>query len=668
MRERDTAGYAVELHGRARARVVGRDHEESVLRRALSRAADGPVLVCVIGAAGVGKSALTTLLRLEAQSAGHRVAWISGEAIDSNSAGIEAALAERKLAFESLGRGDAPDVLVIDAFEELEEVGSWLFTEALPRAGRRLLTVLTSRRRLPTPLRTDLGVASILEELELTPLDAETSSALLRLHGVDTRHHPALHAMTGGLPLALTLVAARHLRGDVEKLFEAVPSDVVRELAIAFLRDTRSAAQRNALYALCLVRSLDQALLAALVEGPAAELFDFLHELSFVTETPEGLIPHALVREALHRDHYQRDPAAAERMAVAAAEQSVSRLRRDELNVYRHRLLDALYALREHGKLRELEMQAVAGTYLEKITFDNAPEAMKWIRHHEGEESAALLLAVLEAGAYHGFIVRNAHDGQFEGIAGVVDLTVAPPERVAEDPMLRAAKALTEGMPGHVGAFRWFFQRETYTEVGPQMAPMVFSGPAISWSSETLCRVVVFAPSPPEAWNTIAAPSRMKLVGPEFEMNGRRHQCYVRELVPPGPLVHQDAILADMALDMAMLWAGLEAPSAARAVDQDEVREALALLRRPEELRSCRLARALPEPTASVREFLERAVADLSAHAAYAEFGTVLRVTYFDESPKQRAAAVDLGLPYGTYRHHLRRAIELLTLQIRGEL
>lgn len=674
--------YARELHGRAKARLVGRAREESVLRRALARAAEGPALVCVIGDAGVGKSALASLLRLEAQATGHRVAWISGESIDANIAGIEAALAERRLAFESLGRAAKPDVLVIDAYEELTDVSSWLFTEALPRAGRRLLTVVTSRRPLQTSVRTDLGVASILEELRLRSFDSETSSALLELHDIPPGHHRTLHAMTQGLPLALTLVAERHRRGDDEELPEVVPSEVVRELAIAFLRETRSVDQRRALYALSLVRCLDQGLLEAIVGGPAQELYDMLRELSFVSESPAGLMPHALVREALHRDHHLRDPAGAQEMATAAAQQILSQVPSDDLNRYRRCLLDALYALREHGRLRELEMQAVATTYMEPVSLDNAPELMRWIRQHEGDESAALLPAALEARAYHGFIVRDAHDGQFEGVSGIIDLTLAPDALIDSDPVLRAAREATQSIRGRIGVFRWFFQRDTYTEVGPQMAPMVFSGPAISWSSENLCDAVVFAPTPPEMWTPVAPPCRMELIGPEFEMGGRRHQCYVRELAPPGATGDRNELLASTTLDMAMLWAGLELMPKDGAqleadVDVEDVREALALLRRPDLLGQSKLASALGDPApgdaaagnaSRLTDLLKQAVAELSRRPSLEEFATVLRVTYLEPSVKQRAAAADLGLPYGTYRHRLRRAIELLTLTIRGEL
>ncbi|MNC95803.1 hypothetical protein D3C83_130050 [compost metagenome] len=42
----------------------------------------------------------------------------------------------------------------------------------------------------------------------------------------------------------------------------------------------------------------------------------------------------------------------------------------------------------------------------------------------------------------------------------------------------------------------------------------------------------------------------------------------------------------------------------------------------------------------------------------------MLRATYLSSSPKQIAAAVDLGLPFGTYRYQLRKAQELLAREL----
>jgi hypothetical protein len=93
------------------------------------------------------------------------------------------------------------------------------------------------------------------------------------------------------------------------------------------------------------------------------------------------------------------------------------------------------------------------------------------------------------------------------------------------------------------------------------------------------------------------------------------------------------------------------------------LRAALADLRRPHRLATSELARAVGGVPA-LRATIEHACDALAREPGYVESARVLRATYFGPVQKQHAIAADLGLPFGTYRHHLRRAIAELLAEL----
>ena len=93
------------------------------------------------------------------------------------------------------------------------------------------------------------------------------------------------------------------------------------------------------------------------------------------------------------------------------------------------------------------------------------------------------------------------------------------------------------------------------------------------------------------------------------------------------------------------------------------LRAALPLLQRPRELDRNALVEsklAAGEGATGLVRAVEAACARLEASPGYAGSGRLLRVTYLGTAVKQEAAAAELNMPFGTYRHRLRRAIEEL--------
>jgi hypothetical protein len=97
------------------------------------------------------------------------------------------------------------------------------------------------------------------------------------------------------------------------------------------------------------------------------------------------------------------------------------------------------------------------------------------------------------------------------------------------------------------------------------------------------------------------------------------------------------------------------------------VRQALRAWNRPESLRrsalaGCRLVDGAgsADPVTDVRDLLKDGIQQLGREQAFARFHRAAVATYLQGAPSQAAAAARLGLPFGTYRRHLTRAIELL--------
>jgi DNA-directed RNA polymerase specialized sigma24 family protein len=95
----------------------------------------------------------------------------------------------------------------------------------------------------------------------------------------------------------------------------------------------------------------------------------------------------------------------------------------------------------------------------------------------------------------------------------------------------------------------------------------------------------------------------------------------------------------------------------------DAVKEALRSYTRPDELEHNPLLRSAIVDTPSadaLRARLDEALDALGTHGADQKQRRALMVTYLRGAPTQEVAAERLGIPFGTYRRHLKRGTERL--------
>ncbi|MDA0185210.1 winged helix-turn-helix domain-containing protein [Solirubrobacter phytolaccae] len=250
----------------ARRPLVGRDAELAALRTL--HTPGGPLVAVVHGVAGTGKSAL-----LRAFAAEHdHVTVVDGRAVEPTPEGFLAAAGETP-----------PQLLIIDTFERLRLLDDWLRHTYFPSLPETTRIVIATRDKPGAVWRASFG--EYLHVIGLGPLAPADAHAVLEQHGLDPQQAAEVNRFVRGHPLSLQLAAsARREHPD------AVIPTVTQELAHLYL-DGLDAPTRAALDQACVLRRVTRSLLP---DG-----YERLEPLPFVELTPEGLVIHDTVREAV---------------------------------------------------------------------------------------------------------------------------------------------------------------------------------------------------------------------------------------------------------------------------------------------------------------------------------------------------------------------------------
>jgi DNA-binding CsgD family transcriptional regulator len=305
-----TRTIAERLEESAGRGFVGREPELAVLSSAVAGAEAPFVAAFVHGPGGIGKSRL-----LHAWRAGSvpGVRWIAldGRDVEPTPRGLRSALG-RELGLPAerpdtaaIGEAIAADqrrtVIVIDTYEVLGLLDSWLRTTFLPALPASVTTVLAGRDRPSAAWHAAPGWAGLVADLPLAPLSPDDAVHLLRDHGLDGEQAARANAFAHGNPLALVLAAAG-LHADpgavfpppglLDSLLERLPSGAVPLVE-----------------AVSTVRRVTEPILRALLDvDDAREAFDTLRALPFTEPGADGLLLHDVVRDAVGRDLALRDP------------------------------------------------------------------------------------------------------------------------------------------------------------------------------------------------------------------------------------------------------------------------------------------------------------------------------------------------------------------------
>ncbi|MGW6918178.1 ATP-binding protein [Kitasatospora sp. NPDC054939] len=637
---------------------VGRDEELGCFARALAGDPEAPFAFYVFGPGGIGKSTLLRRLADGARAAGRTPLELDGRFVSRDPADFERTAAPLL---------DTPGtILFVDSFEHCQWLENWLWQRFLPRAAEHTLVVLAGRLAPQPQWSADPAWAGLLDVRELEPFSEDQARTLLATAQVLPQLRERVLRFAGGNPLALSLAAAAREADWTREGVWAPSADVLRTLLSGLIGEVPTPAHRRALEVAAQAYSTSEELLAAVLpEEDAHLLFAWLRDLPFMEPTHRGLHPHDAARETLAADLRWRAPNAFVTMRHRLAEEYLRLLREaPEERVWT--VTDELFHLfREHELIARLRTWSredeVHDRPLDPADLD---AVLRMAAETEGPASAELVRYWAQRQPQAFSVYRLVGTGRIVAFTARLALPApADPEDLATDPVVRAAWEYTDATdpvrPGeHIGISRFTVYPERYQV--PSRVIDLSSSRAQAESARARGRAYGFAVwQDAETWaarvgGTLVDTGARPRVGAHtygvFGVDWRRVpvETWLRHFMSATPVPVQ---------------AG-PAGSSRTAFDHS-VREALTHWRDPAAFAACallrtRLAADLDDPVGELRALLRRAVDDLAADPRGVRARDALAAGHFSGAPTQEAAARRLGLPYGTYRRHLRQGLDLL--------
>lgn len=681
-----------------RARFVGRTEELELFRAALKAAEPPYAVLYIYGPGGIGK---TTLLREYARiaaSCGKPAIPLDGREIDPTPAGFLFALSQslglKHVDFGAIIANWPPTgVLLIDRYELLTALDSWLRETFLPELPARSLVVMASRTPPASPWRTDIDWADLTCLLPLRDLPPDESQRYLTARGIPGDQHAAILEFTHGHPLALTLVADVLSRGSTLQtlstthmpLIEPEP-DVVRLLLERLLQDVPSAAHRLALDICVRMWATTETLLAEMLAGHADantatanahDIFEWLSQLSFIEQGPFGLFPHDLAREALDADWRWRNPEGFRQLTYRLFKHLFARFEQARGMEQQRIWFYLLYLCRHSPAYRPYyEWSALGSAYAEMASVQDHPAILAIVTRHQGEAAAKIAAYWLQRQP-QAFRVYRTVDGAVLGFLAHLRFHQPCAEDIAADPAIQAA---VDYIARHgplrqdevILYGRYWMSRDGDREYTPPILNLTAINASIDYTT-----------TPKLAWNFIAT-AMPEFIEPhlnaahlwrspeaDFEVDGRHYGVFAHDwrVEPPAAWLYVKASLAadpnlttltpDVTRTQTLLV--LSRPDFC-----DAVRQALRDYTHPADLAANPLMRSrlmadVAEGCASpaaLQALLREALASLTTNPKDIKLHRALWHTYIEPAPTQERAAELLGLPFNTYRYHLSNGLD----------
>src|SRR5262249_36766682 len=303
------ARLGARLASARRRSFVGRRDELALFADALAEDEPPFAVLHIYGPGGVGKTTLLTEFARLCAEADVPALTLDGRNIQPTPDGVFNTLRELTGAENPLEALPERHVLLMDTYELLTPLNSWLRDQFLPLLPARAMVVLAGRKPPSAGWLIDPGWQEITHALQLGNLSEAEASDYLQRRNVAPEQREAVLRFTHGYPLALALAVEVLIQRPSMNFDGAASPDIVRVLLERFVAGAPSVAHRAALEACSQVRVTSEPLLAAMLAvDEARELFEWLRDLSFVSAGPRGIFPPDLAREALAADLKWRNP------------------------------------------------------------------------------------------------------------------------------------------------------------------------------------------------------------------------------------------------------------------------------------------------------------------------------------------------------------------------
>jgi hypothetical protein len=673
-----------------RQAFVGRASELDLFRSALVEDPPAFSVLFLHGPGGIGKSALLRRLADEAEQAG-RVAV----RIDCATAGYPATFLPSLAAALGLPPDEDPlpalhasrrAVLLLDTYEAVPGLDGWLRDAFLPSMPAETITVIAGRDPPPNGWREDPGWHDLLRVVALRNLAPDDARALLASRHVAADLHDRVLALTGGHPLALSLIADVVAQTGVVPDTHADAPDVTAALLPRFASDLPTTAHRRALEVVAHAQRTTASLLASVLPEADAhvdELFTWLRALSFVEATPLGLVAHDLAREVLDADLRWRDREGYRALHRSIREHIVARVLTQRGSEQDLAMQELMYLHRNNPLFAPyLAWDDRAAVSTRPLTASDVPALEALATSLEGERSGDLVAfwGTRRPEAFQ--IFERPGQAAPSGFSCCLDMASFEDDEVAADPVIAAVlDAIRAHAPLRAGdrvvVQRHWFARHAYGRPSPEADLMQrhtalrwFNCEQLAWSVNTVPAAIA-----PDWEPQMLYMDMPRLLDTDVLVGGTAFALYGRDW-RPSPV---DAWLEWMGerelqidLDHQRL-AHAERPVSLVVLSQpefaDAVREALRTATRPDALATNPLLRSRVVRDVSGDRDPGQALADLVVEAVDAlrdgdqgdKLHRAMATTYFKGVATQEAAAQRLGLPFSTYRRHLTAGIERVT-------
>lgn len=643
--------------------LVGRDVELESFETML--AADGPAVVFVHGPGGVGKTSLLELFAELAAGLGVPVRRLDGRELSPTRSAVREAVS----GFPTDGR----QALVLDGFERLTPLESWFRDSLLPSLPASVVTVLAGRRPPDAGWRADPAWRDVLHLMALRNLDRKACESYLQQSRIDPALHDRIVEVTHGHPLALSLLVDVVSRGG---RLEADPlePDLVAVLLRQLLDVVPDADQRRALGVCALARVTTEPLLRAALDLDEADtVFEWLRGMSFIETTDHGLAPHDLARDALDADMRWRDrddyTATFRRIVAYLVTQLETAVGPDQLRA----ILDAKF-MHRHQPISEVwaDWETFGRNHPEPARPEDRQAILEIVEAWEGRESAEIAARWLDRQP-QGFAVVRQAEGQVRGVLGLVDLTAATQADLAMDPGAQAAwehaRRHCPPRPGElVTMSRFILDDEEYQRPSPTMNLAPVSSIQHFLNTPGL-RCSYIAVSDPERWEDYFTFFEIRRVADgDFGLGGRGFGLFVRDFgqIPLKPwlrfMFERDLLGVHAA---SPYDAGRSVVALSREDFEAAVRQALRDLRRTDRLSANPLLRSrlvqervdADSPIDALRSLVGEAAERLREDPRDEKLFRVIDRTFLRAAPSQEKAAEMLGLPFSTFKRHLRAGV-----------
>ncbi len=667
------------LAARRRVHFVGRAAELDLFESALEATEPDVRLLFVHGPGGVGKSALLDEYSSLAGDAGARVVRLDGRQVAGPDSVLEAV---QGMLHPPDGEAAVPLpadrrlVLLLDSYEGMTRLDEWVRDRFLPRLPAATITVIASRLPPRPGWRANAAWSGLLRVVSLRNLEPDDARVYLQRRGIADHRRGAALTLSHGHPLTLSLVVDVMVRDpDVE--LAAVPADVVADLLRRLVTGVPTPAHRRALEVSAVARTTTESLLRAAgieAEDPH-DLFDWLASLSVMELASQGVSPHDVVRDLLDSDLRWRDPEGYREVFRAVRTHAMREVRRTTGRPQQAAIADLKFLFRNlRSVLSPVAWDDWGEHYPDRAIAADRKDIVRLVESAEGAPSGAWAAHWFDRqpGGFH--VIRRT-GGSLRGVVAVLDLTAASPEERDADPGTAAAWRFVERTaPARVGEVvtqcRFTVDAETYQGPSPTLnaVPIVtmqrqLSTPHLAWDLVTL--------ADPDHWNEyFAAADLPRAAGADFVVGGRRFGLFAHDFrrVPLDAVTERwtERALADDALLLPPAATPSEPLVLSYGDFEAAVRQAMKDLHRPQLLERNPLLRtrlitargATPSGAAGLAELVHAAAASLDGDPRTQPLCRALEVTYLRTYRTQESAAAILGLPFSTYRRHLRQGLQ----------